>query len=533
MRGWFSGVLFGAAGMCVLGLLLGLILIPGKSEEKSASTILVAVDDNPPSFETTEAENAEIAALPEMLAVPEKLFIADAIRLKLSDPTLGRGHHADDLAAVEAFYDAHDGPALWITTAGISPKGQAVLSEITKANNWGLDPGVFIVPPLDYQPTVADDQAATEIAISLAILKYARHARGGRVNVSALSELIDQMPPLRDPTLVLPEIASEETPDAYLTDLHPKHSQFALLRQALLNARADEQTSQNDVEKILVNMERWRWMPEDLGALYVWLNTPEFMMHVVKGGKPLHSEKIVVGKPVYATPVFSANMESIVFNPKWTVPPTIVREDLLPKLRKGGGGWFSGSSNTAVLKEHKLKVLYKGREVNPEKVDWNKVNMAAIRFVQEPGPKNYLGKVKFIYPNKHMVYMHDTIKRGPLKKKVRAEGHHCPRVDNPGKVAAILLAEDKGWEKSKIDQLLNKGRDSSVALDNAVPVHTTYFTAVVDPDGQVKSFSDIYELDGLVAKAISDTGDASQTTASASAPPWKNNREESVAVSTP
>lgn len=544
-----------SAGICALAIALAFGLVSSKKEQElasaivveiernEASAIVVEIDDNPPSPRAIPAEVAEVnaaqAANNEQPSIdkigsepeaPEKLYIANAIRLKLSDPILRKGSHSDDLAAVETFYEGHSGPALWVDKSGISTAGKAVLGELAKAKDWALEPADFVVPPSDYRPAAAKDQAAAEMAISLALLKYARYARGGRLDPSSLSELIDQTPPLRDPKTVLSEIAKADKLDRYLTELHPKHRQFSLLRDALLRARAKEQTDPNEIERILVNIERWRWMPEELGAPHVWLNTPEFMMHVVKGERIIHSEKIVVGKPRYATPIFSASMKSIVFNPKWTVPPTIVREDLLPKLRKGGG-WFGGGGNTAVLKQHRLKVFYKGRRVDPKKINWNKVNMSAVSFVQAPGPKNYLGKVKFLYPNKHIVYMHDTIKRGPFKKEIRSEGHHCPRVDNPGTVAAVLLAEDKGWERTKIDELLKKGRDSEVNLDDPIPVHTTYFTAVVDADGQLQTFGDLYKLDKVIIRALADGKKAVKASVEASAPPlpWESTSRKSLA----
>jgi murein L,D-transpeptidase YcbB/YkuD len=231
----------------------------------------------------------------------------------------------------------------------------------------------------------------------------------------------------------------------------------------------------------------------------VWLNVPEYMAYIVKNGKTIHTEKIVVGKPVYATPVFSADLKSIVFNPEWTVPSTIIREDLLPRLR-GGGGMFGGGSS--VLKQHKLTVKYNGRQVDPGSIDWNRVNMGAVSFHQAPGPTNVLGKVKFLYPNRHSVYMHDTIKRELLNREVRSEGHHCPRVANPGKVAAVILAEDKGMPPSEIDKLLASGYNSAVTINGHVPVHTTYFTATVDAEGKVRTFADIYGMDGPTAAAV-------------------------------
>jgi murein L,D-transpeptidase YcbB/YkuD len=251
-------------------------------------------------------------------------------------------------------------------------------------------------------------------------------------------------------------------------------------------------------------MERWRWMPADLGTVYVQDNVPEFMLYVVKNGKTIHSDKIVVGQRNYATPIFSADMQTIVFNPEWTVPPTIVRENLLPNLRSGG--WFGG---TSILSEHGLQVKYNGRKVDPGSINWSSVNMANIAFTQAPGPTNVLGKVKFLYPNRHTVYMHDTIKRDLFKQTVRAIGHNCIRMEKPSELAEVLLTEDKGWDAQKVEDLVDKGYDSAVNLDHRIPVHTTYFTAVVDDQGKVTSFADIYALDRKVAPIVSGKAIAS------------------------
>lgn len=494
----------------------------GKQPETAATSMIIAIPDNPAALAATEVQEAEVvASLPGAIddtpapaaevmasepALAQKLFIADAIKLKLQDAGLRVGAHADDLAGLEAFYAGRTGPALWMTDAGLSPGAQSIITEIAKANDWGLDASAFAVPPVDYRPMTAEDQAATEIALDLAILRYARYARGGRADPAALSKVMDQTATLRDPKTVLTEIAMAKTPDVYLRALHPKHEQFELLRQALLKARASGDAKPKDVKRLLVNMERWRWMPEDLGPLHVWLNTPEFMVSVVKGGETIHSERIVVGKRVYATPVFSADMKTIVFNPEWIVPQTIIKEDLLPNLRvkKSSGFLRLGESgyNLEVLKVNRLTVKYKDRVVDPSKVDWQNVNMDNITFTQPPGPRNVLGKVKFLYPNEHAVYLHDTLRRGLFKNAVRVEGHHCPRVANPDKFAAVLLAEDKGWTKDKIDKLMANGKNTAIDLDHPIPVHTTYFTAMVDADGKVKTFADIYRLDGKVASAV-------------------------------
>ena len=453
-----------------------------------------AADAGQPGAQSRAATPVQTVPIPAA-ATP----IVASIRAKIVDPAHRKNATAGDIAALEAFYNGRSEP-VWMTDMGFSSEAQAAVDEILNADDWGLSSGAFDLPPAGDLPGSVDEQAASEIELNLAILKYARYARGGRTDPTKLKN-VDMRPTFRDPKLVLAEIAEASRPGTYLQSLHPKHEQFQRLRQSLLKARAESEAGAKprNLQKILINMERWRWMPEDLGALHVHLNIPEFMVYIVKNGKTIRSEKIVVGKLVYSTPIFSADLKTIVFNPEWTVPPTIVREDLLPRLR-GGGGLFGG--NTSVLKQHGLQVNYKGKRVNPGSINWNTVNMGAISFTQAPGPKNVLGKVKFLYPNRHLVYMHDTIKRELLSLEVRAEGHHCPRVANPGEVAAVILAEDRGIPKSKIDKLLKDGYNSSLALRSRVPVHTTYFTAAVDSEGKVKNFSDIYKLDAGVAAAV-------------------------------
>jgi murein L,D-transpeptidase YcbB/YkuD len=508
MPGRTSVAILGVAGICILVAIAAMLFAAPKQPETADSGITVAIPDNPPNVAATEAQEAgnvvaipspepeEKAPAPEETAapeptVPEKLQIADEIRVKLNDPTLRKGAHADDVAALEKFYAQYNGPALWVTSTGLSPEAQAILREIAKADEWGLDASAFVVPPPEFKPEGPEDQAATEVAIDFAILKYAREARGGGVDPSAVSKVFAQTPSIRDPTTVLTKIAASATPDAYLRDLHPKHEQFERLHQALLKAQASG-AKPEDIKRLMVNMERWRWMPESLGASYVWLNIPEFMVHVVKDGKTVESEKAVVGSPSSPTPVLSADLKSIVFNPERTVPLSIIRQDVLPALKKGRS-WFGGS-DTSVLERYQLTIKYKGKPIDPDKIDWDKANLANLTFVQAPGPTNVLGKVQFLYPNPRNVYMHDTILPAQLGHAV---GPQEPSVANPDKIAALLLAEDKGWDKAKVDKLIADGKSVEVKIDKAIPVHVTYFTAVVDDQGQVKTFGDVYKLDKL------------------------------------
>jgi murein L,D-transpeptidase YcbB/YkuD len=465
--------------------------------------------------------------------------VVTLIRAKLADRSRYQDANADDLTALETFYRVRANP-VWMTEMGLTARGQAALFEIGKADDWGLDAKAFDLPNAGALPTNSEAQAETEIKLASALLKYARHARGGRLTPLEVSSRFDQKPSLRDPNLVLSEIAASNTPDLYLQSLHPKYEQFARLREALLNMRKElrESTpspageaaadtketadskktagekpagersskgknakpSEKDLKRLVLNLERWRWMPEDLGPTYIFSNTPEFMLYVVKDGKRIYSDKILVGTSAYPTPIMSDEMETIVFNPDWIAPPTVLVENLWPHLRK---------RNFSILSKHKLNVSYQGRSIDPRRIDWNRVNIRSYTFIQKAGPGNNLGKAKFLYPNEHTVYMHDTlaVRKKYFSKSVRAIGHECIRMERPDKFAEVLLAESNGWPVSKVKELWDKGVDAEAQFDNKIPVHMVYFTAVVDDGGKLSTFGDLYGFDRKLAAALLGSAD--------------------------
>ncbi|MEZ5827587.1 MAG: L,D-transpeptidase family protein [Hyphomicrobiales bacterium] len=236
-------------------------------------------------------------------------------------------------------------------------------------------------------------------------------------------------------------------------------------------------------------------MPEELGDLYVWINVPEFRLYVVSDSEEVFVDKTLVGTIGNPTPVFSADMKTIVFNPDWVAPPSVLEDKLWPALKRG---YYN------ILKSNKLLVSYQGKAVDPSKVDWNRVNIHNFTFTQRAGPTNVLGKVKFLYPNKHIVYMHDTLpyRQKVFKEKTRAIGYGCVRMEQPKKFSEVLLAKDKQWSETQVDELWDKGQNKSVSIDRTIPVHTTYFTAVVDKDGKVSTYGDLYGIDRKLAAAM-------------------------------
>ncbi len=475
---------------------------PGKAPEPRTDTAAATPNAEPepvvPSDTSASAPAPDSArSAPSAAAETPADPIVAAIRAKLADPAIGKGVTPDDLAALQSFYAEHSGRPLWTTSVGFSARAQAVITEIEKADNWGLPSDAFDLPPLADLPANVEAQASDEVKLDIAILKYARYARGGRVSPARVSPLFDQKPELRDPETVLKEIGAASAPDSYLRGLHPKHVQFERLRQALLKERAKgKKSNPAEIQRILVNMERWRWMPADLGSYYVQDNIPEFVGRVVKDGKVVYATKVVVGLPKYATPIFSADMRSIVFNPDWTVPETIVMEDLAPALKADKG------PDLSILRDHELNVSYEGKPVDPASIDWGRANVMSYTFTQPPGPDNVLGKLKFNFPNRHAIYMHDTIQPEVFDATVRMASHGCIRVFQPAKLAAFLLAEDKGWSEQKVKEMLAEGNNTIVPLAHKFPVHLTYFTMTVDDKGKAQTFPDIYGLDAKMASAL-------------------------------
>jgi len=483
---------------------------------------------------------ARTAATPMLAALRKNLA-------QLASRTNAAPVDAEDLAAATAFYDAHSGPLLWVTETRISERGNLVIAEIRKADDWGLRARDFALPQLPAGAVSPGAAAAAELEVTFAVLKYARYARGGRFSdPSSISKLLDYTPQVRRPRDVLSDIAATDTPDAYLRSLHPQHEQFQALRRVLLKLRgrgavdgklaygeklrvalpqlvhseAPESEATASVEpgresedrtvrlaRILINMERWRWLPADLGEFYVWNNVPEFLTRVVKKGETIHTDRVVAGQPDWATPAFSADMKMIVFNPSWGVPDGIKRKELLPLLRNSSRGdlvsLFTGAqSSRAVLEQQKLQAFYQGRQINPDQVDWNVANIGAYEFRQPPGPTNVLGAIKFMFPNKHDVYMHDTPERDLFVRPFRGLSHGCMRVSDPRRLAAVLLAQDKGWSEQQVESLLNGGTTREVELTTRIPVHMTYFTATVDHQGNLRTFGDLYGLDTRMGASL-------------------------------
>ena len=264
-----------------------------------------------------------------------------------------------------------------------------------------------------------------------------------------------------------------------------------------LNGQSNEQLA----VRILANMERWRWLPDDLGGdagIFVWANIPEFRTRIVQAGKVVFDERVIVGKTNKKTPVFSDVMEWIEFHPTWYVPNSIKVEDIGPSLRR---------PTSTVVDRYHLRINCGAHGSDWRKIDWNVVDIRRCSVTQPPGAKSVLGDFKFKFPNAHAVYMHDTPVKRLFGTTTRTYSHGCVRVQNPRRMAEILLEHDKGMPSSRIGQILQgPKRLHTEKLKTHVPVHMTYFTTTFDKDGNFLTRSDYYGHDKRLAQALTGKG---------------------------
>ena len=236
---------------------------------------------------------------------------------------------------------------------------------------------------------------------------------------------------------------------------------------------------------ILANMERWRWMPRDLSNFYVRVDLPDFNLNVYQDDRIVFTTRIVVGKVDLQTPIFSDEIEQIVVNPSWNVPPSIIAKEYLPLLRNGG--YPRGFQVFA-------RVGGRFRPIEPWMVNWSSIAAKDLQFRQPPGERNALGVIKFNFPNKYAVYLHDTPAKALFQNAYRAYSHGCMRVQDPWGLAAVLLTREQGWNVASLKKLVG-GPEKAVQLPNKIPVHITYFTAWVDETGALQIRDDIYGHD--------------------------------------
>ncbi len=253
------------------------------------------------------------------------------------------------------------------------------------------------------------------------------------------------------------------------------------------------------IDKIDANLERWRWLPRQTPETYIRVNIAAFTLRVIDKGNTALSMNVIVGKPYRRTPVFTETLKYMVFNPYWNVPFSIATQDKLPLLK--------ANSSAEAKKGFEAKPQGSDVFVPVDTIDWSGVTKRSFNYLlrQRPGENNALGRMKFMLPNPHSVYLHDTPSRELFGKQERTFSSGCVRLERPRELAAWLLSRDGNPQAGRLDTLLASGETSTLYLKTPVPVYLVYFTAFVSDDGDVALRRDIYERDKVLVDALRGT----------------------------
>ncbi len=249
------------------------------------------------------------------------------------------------------------------------------------------------------------------------------------------------------------------------------------------------------IDQIRVNMERARWVLRNLDDDFIVVNIAGFYLRMIQNGELVWDSQVIVGTPFRKTPVFTAAMRYLEVNPTWTVPPTILREDILPKVK----------ANPGYLAKNGFRLVdFERRPVDVNTVDWQSVDGKSFPYliVQQPGPNNALGRIKFMMPNDHAVYLHDTPSRGLFKSAARSFSSGCIRVENPFDLAERLLSGHQDWSPARMTETLESKKTTRISLQQPLPVLLLYWTVDPDPSGSVRFYRDIYARDAELLNAL-------------------------------
>lgn len=500
-----------------------------------------------PSAPVEPSQAATPAPAPQpVVAVNPLQPVGEAIAALLATPESVTASKKEQ-EALATFYGARQNMPVFVTDTGLDARGKAVIARLDAAGEDGLDPTDYQVAAPKKGATAAE-LARTEIKIALAAMAYARHAQSGRFDPGRISSLVTPVREIPDPTATLTKIGYAPDANAALAAFNPPHAGYKALKVQLAKAngqapaipaippgpqvkpgasdprmpvlrarlgvtgkpgddllydpalveavKAFQEASKikptgilgpstlaalnagatsgggslrNDV---IANMERWRWLPRDLGEKHVMVNIPEFLVRINEDGRVIHETRVVVGKPETPTPLLTRDMQYIVVNPAWNIPPSIARNEMMPLLR----------SDPGALARRGIQVVRNGS--------------GGYSFRQNPGERNALGRIKFMFPNDHSVYLHDTPSKALFQNDRRAYSHGCVRVYEPLKFGEVIFnmgLPGDTWTEQRIAKMFG-GSERYINLKQRFPVHIVYFNAFVDASGRLVMREDLYGI---------------------------------------
>jgi murein L,D-transpeptidase YcbB/YkuD len=376
-----------------------------------------------------------------------------------------RGRHAWQEA--QRFYKQNGYQLAWSDGAHPRAALDGLITAVRAADQDGLEPGAYHVDELDAARRAAldaDRAIALDLRATYGYLRYATDLSAGTIAPEDLNPQWHASRRSLSPREALQAGLSENNIGQSLLRLAPQSPQYLGLKHQLAIARQKQETAA--IEPIVMNMERWRWLPDDLGSRYLMVNIPAFRLDAIEDGKSVLDMKVVTGKKASPTPVLADRMTTVVFSPYWNIPQDIVRKEILPKVERDPG----------YLQKNHMEADANGN----------------LR--QLPGKGNSLGQVKFIFPNHFNVYLHDTPSQSLFERIERDFSHGCVRVDEPLRLARYVLRDQPEWTDEKIKAAMAAGTERSVPLKQPLPIYLVYFTAW-ENNGALATVPDVYGID--------------------------------------
>jgi L,D-transpeptidase YcbB len=533
-----------------------------KPVEKPADVVTASIPDDAailraipvPDAANVPPPTAKDVGAPLGRMAAADLPIAERLRDALSKPERAADRKRER-AVLETFYKERGYVPLWMENGKPNERMKSAIARIRAADADGLDASDYAIPSVANDD--ADSLADAELKMTNVVLAYAKHAASGRTSPNRISTNIEYTPPVLDQAKVLAGLAGAKDVAKEIDGFNPPHPEYKALRAKLAELRGTKgeagpiqiasgptlkkgmsdprvpvlrerlgvageagsqvydaalsdavkafqkqkgiaangllnpgtivalngRTRSKDIDIVISNMERWRWLPRELGHAHVMINIPDFTLKVMKGDTVAWRTKIVVGKQATPTPVFSDEIENIQVNPTWHVPQSIIHGEYLPAL----------AQDPTVLARMGLIL---GRNSD-----------GSISVRQPPGERNALGRIKFNFPNRFQVYLHDTPDKHLFAHDRRSYSHGCMRVQNPhqfGEVLASIALPQERYTAERFTKMYGSG-EQWIKFKAPVPVHITYMNAYVDEAGKLVIKEDLYGYDGRVQSALRGT----------------------------
>ncbi len=420
--------------------------------------------------------------------------VTSAVRdaVAATSPRSGRSAIAADL---RAFYAAREGSPAWVDYDAPTRDAAKALEVLRSAIDHGLSPAAYAGPDLtatfDALTGESDDAkdakelAQFEVRLTTSLLTLGRDVAVGR-GPAEPGKPGGSRRAAPDLAGSLHRAADEGKLADWLRRIQPVHPEYAALQKALAGLQNDA----TSIRQIGANLERWRRLPDALGDRHFLVNIPEYHLYAREQGRVALDMKVIVGTPDSPTPVFSDEMEVVVFSPYWNIPDTIVAGETAPAVARDPR--YLARNQIEIIRASKAG----GTRVDPADVDWNDPEeLKQLSFRQRPGAQNALGHIKFLFPNPYNVYLHDTPADKLFARSGRAFSHGCVRLEVPEALAKYVLRGDPEWTDEAIRDAMHSGVEKHVKLTAPIPVHIVYFTARADADGRLHLWPDIYGLD--------------------------------------